>query len=306
MRAIVIEQAGTAQDLKMTDLPKPSVGQNDVLIEVHYTALNPIDSAFRSGMMPMANGFPAVLGIDFAGVVVETGIHVADFAVGDEVFTHNDMNMGGGLAEYAAVNEKNITRQSPTAPLRSVATLGIAPLTAYQMVHELADVQPGEKVLVYGGSGGVGTFAVQFAKLAGAEVYATTSSSEELLRSLGVDHVLNYKEENVAEVLKDSMDVLIDAAGKGDDVLAAVKEGGRAATTGDLDAAAAAERHIVAQGFVHRIDTEQMEEFARMVGEGTLQVVIDSEFPFTEEGVREAYAKLDEGHTSGKILVKVR
>ncbi len=307
MKALVMQQAGSARDFKLMEVPTPTPGPGEVLVEIHYTALNRVDSAFRQGMYPLPSGFPAILAVDFAGVVAKAAEGSEGFSEGDEVFVHMDMHEGGGLAEYAVVPVAKLVKKPEGLALAEAATLGIAALTAYQLVNELAEVKAGDKVLVQGGTGGVGAFAVQFAKRNGAEVYATTSKDQALLKSLGVDRVINYKEEDAAALLAGQMDVLIDTSGHTNEVLATVKDGGRAfSAAGAFDEKETSARNIKAGGLMHRSDPAQMALMAELAAEGKLKVVIEKEYPFTETGIAEAYEHLDAGHTSGKLVVKVK
>lgn len=307
MKALVMQQPGTAHDFTMQEIPVPTIGPNEVLVEVHVTALNRVDSAFRAGAYTQAKGFPAILGVDFSGVVAKVGDDVSDFVPGDEVFVHVDMSMGGGLAEFAAVSAENVVKKPADVSFAEAATLGITALTAYQMVNETVAVTSNDTVLVLGAAGGVGSFTVQLAKLNGATVIASSSGNDVLLRTLGVDRVINYTVEDPGTVLAHQVDVLIDTSGHGNEALGAVKRGGRAVTcAGAFDEKETAAREITASGFMHRGDTAQMETLASLVADGKLKVVIEKEYPFTVEGIAKAYDKLDAGHTAGKLIVKVK
>lgn len=191
MKAIVVKEAGHIEDFVEQEVDKPKVNADDVLIEVHAVSINPVDNAIRKGIMPFKLESPMILGTDIAGVVVEVGENVTDFSIGDEVFTSYKVNRGGGLAEFVSIPEKYVLKKPKKVTFEEASALGIAALTAYQLVNkESFQVQTGETVFVQGGSGGVGTYTVQFAKQNGAHVIATTSRNGELLESLGVDEVL--------------------------------------------------------------------------------------------------------------------
>lgn len=172
---------------------------------------------------------------------------------------------------------------------------------------EAYQVKQGETVFVQGGSGGVGTYAVQFAKQNGAKVIATTSRNEELLESLGVDQVVNYKEVDVPKTFANQADMLIDTVGQGTATLPVVVENGRALTPASpIAEEKAAERNITVDRIVYEINTDQLKTFSDQVARGELKVVIDQVFPFTQEGVQKAYELSESGHAAGKIVVKVK
>lgn len=308
MKAIVVEELGAVEDFMETEVDRPKVNDNDVLIEVHTVAINPVDSAIRKGRMPFKLGSPMILGTDISGVVSEVGKNVTDFAVGDEVFTSYKVNRGGGLAEYVSIPEKYVLKKPENVSFEEASALGIAALTAYQLVNkESYEVKAGETVFVQGGSGGVGTYTVQFAKQNGAHVIATTSRNEELLASLGADQVVNYKEEDVPKVYANKADILIDTVGRGTDTLPVVVEGGRALTpAAPISEDKAAERNISIDRIVYRIDTGQLNRFIDQVSKGDLKVIIDEVYTFTQDGVQKAYELSESGHAAGKIVIKVK
>jgi NADPH:quinone reductase-like Zn-dependent oxidoreductase len=308
MKTVVMEAPGSIQEFVEKDMDKPEVKANEVLIEIHATAINPVDISLRTGKMEMEDGFPAILGVDISGIVVEIGDNVRDFEIGDQVFTSKQLGTPGGFAEYVAVSEDLVLTKPEGVSFEEAASLGIAALTAYQLVnkepHQLKDE---EKVLIQSGSGGVGTYAIQFAKQKGAHVIATTSQNEELLETLGVDEIVNYEKEDVVDKYKNQVDVLIDTAGKGTETLPVVKEGGRALTiTTPFDEEKANERNISAKRLGYTIEPEQLKQIANLVADGEIKVVIDEVFPFTKEGVQLAHKLSESGHASGKIVVKVK
>ncbi|WP_164218641.1 NADP-dependent oxidoreductase [Virgibacillus sp. YIM 98842] len=306
MKAIVVNESGNIEDFKEIEADKPEVNADVILIEVRAVAINPVDSAIREGRMGFKLESPMILGTDISGVVAETGENVTDFSVGDEVFTSYKVNRGGGLAEYAAIPQKYVLKKPEKVSFEEIAALGIAALTAYQLVNkESYQVQEGETVFAQGGSGGVGTYTVQFAKQNGAHVIATTSRNEELLQSLGADEVVNYKKEDAAKVYANKADMLIDTVGRGTETLPVVVEGGRALTpAAPISEDKAVERNITVDRLVYQINTDQLNKFANQVERGDLKVVIDEVFPLTQEGVQQAYQLSVSGHAAGKIVLK--
>lgn len=308
MRTIVVEEPGSSQSFVEINMDKPAIKADEVLIEIHSTALNPVDIAFRTGKMEMDNGFPAILGVDIAGVVAEVGDDVTDFEVGDSVFTSKPLGTDGGFAEYVAVSEDFVVHKPEELSFEEAASLGIAALTAYQLVNlEDFKIKEGEKVLIQSGSGGVGTFAIQFAKQNGAYIIATTSRNEKLLETLGVNEVVNYKEIDVVKEYEHKVDMLIDTAGLATETLPVVKENGRALTiVTDFDEEEAAKQNISTKRLGYRINKNQLELFAKQVANNELTVVIDEVFSFTVQGIQMAHKALESGHASGKIIIKIK
>lgn len=303
-----MEAPGSIQEFVEKEMDKPKLQSNDVLIEIHATAINPADISLRTGKMEMEDGFPAILGVDISGVVAEIGEDVKNFEVGDQVFTSKKLGTTGGFAEYAAVSEDLVVNKPEEISFEEAASLGIAALTAYQLVNnEPHQLKEDETVFIQSGSGGVGTFAVQFAKQNGAHVIATTSKNEDLLEALDVDEVVNYEEEDVGEKYKNRVDLLIDTAGKGTETLPVVKEGGRAVTVATpFDENKADERNISAKRIGYKIKPNQLKKIAEMIAKEQVKVVIDEVFPFTKEGVQLAHKLSESGHASGKIIVKIK
>lgn len=308
MKAVVVDVPGKIEDFKEVELNKPAVEPNEVLIEVHAVSINPVDHVLREGKMPMKEDSPVILGTDLSGVVAEVGEDVSEFKKGDQVFTSYKLNRGGGLAEYVSIPEKYVVRKPANASFEEAAGLGIAALTAYQLVNkEGFKVQKDERIFVQGGSGGVGTFVVQFAKHNGGNVTATTSRNEELLESLNVDHVVNYNETDVSKAFSNRFDFLIDTADQGTETLPVLVEGGRALTSvTPFDEEKANERKIKAERIGYQIVPQQLQLFINQVANNDLQVVIDEVFPFTEEGVQEAFKLSETGHAVGKIIIQVK
>lgn len=304
MKAIVMTEAGSVENLEERQVDKPEIKNDEVLIEVKATALNPIDTLFRKGKIPVAGDFPTILLSDIAGDIVEVGSDVSEFQKGEAVFTRNDMEAGGGLGEYVAVSAQDVVVKPEGVSYEEAATLGCAALTAYQSVNDSAHVSSGDAVFINGANGGVGHFVVQFAKMNGAQVTATTSSQPDFLIELGADNVVNYKEEDATETRPKEYDILIDMAGNGTDMLAVVKDGGFATTPArEIDSEKAAERDIETERISHDLDTGQMTQFAQMVKDGKLDAHLHQTFPRTVKGVQEAFNTLENGGLQGKVVI---
>jgi len=168
-------------------------------------------------------------------------------------------------------------------------------------------LQADETVLIQGASGGVGTFAIQFAKHNGAKVIGTTSRNEDLIDSLGVDQVVNYEEHDVPSEFEGAADLLIDTAGQGTETLPVVKEGGHALSiVSPFDDEEMAKRNVTAEQYSYDVDPNQLKIFAEQFANDELTVIIDEVFPFTKEGIKDAHDLIESGHAAGKVIVKVK
>lgn len=311
MKSVVVEAYGSVDEFKMTERQVPKVKGNEVLVEVHAVSVNPIDWKIRAGYLKemMAFSFPIVFGWDVSGVVKEVGEQVNGFQSGDKVFAKADMTKPGGFAECIVVEDNLLVKNPQHVTFEEAAAIPLAGLTAWQMLSDHAKVNEGEKVLIHAGSGGVGSFAIQFAKYIGATVATTTSrKNTDFVKDLGADIVINYEEEDFAEQVA-AYDVVLDTLGgdvleKSYDIL---KQGGRLITiAGQPNEELAQERNIIATYINSSVNVEQLARVGGLVSEGTIKVAIAQVFPFREEGVREAHQLSETGHARGKIIVKVK
>lgn len=223
MQAFAIKQFGAPNIFTKIDLPKPEVTFGHVLIRVMATSVNPVDYKIRSGeLAALAPEFPAVLHGDVAGIIEAVGEGVTDFQPGDEVYTYvgGVKNVKGSLAEYLLADAKLVAHKPQFITWREAAALPTVAITAWSGLIDRAQVQPEQKVLIYGGTGGVGHIGIQLAKWAGATVYATVSSTEKaaIARQLGADYVINYRQQSVEDYVKKftngrGFDVVFDTVG---------------------------------------------------------------------------------------------
>src|SRR5882672_5721140 len=206
MKAIRIHQYGGPEVLAQVEMQRPAPGANEVLIKVHAASVNPVDWKVRAGYMkdflPLA--LPATLGADVSGTVEEVGSGAALFKRGDEVYASLGLE-GGGYAEYAVAKEAIVAAKPRTLDHVRAAGVPTAGITAWQALLEVAQVRAGQKVLIHGAAGGVGNFAVQFAKAKGAYVIGTASSrNQTFLRDLGVDKTVDYQKTRFEDVVHDA------------------------------------------------------------------------------------------------------
>lgn len=216
MKAIIIEQYGDANQLKeKDDIPVPEIKDNQVLVEMHATSINPIDWKLREGYLQegVPFEFPIILGWDAAGVIKQVGKNVTSFQVGDEIFARPALTPNGTYAAYTAVDEKLLAMKPKNISFEEAAAVPLAGLTAWQCLVNFSEIKKGDRVLIHAGSGGVGSMAIQIAKSFGAYVASTASGKNEtFLKELGVDQFINYKEEDFEDVLQD-YDIVVDTLG---------------------------------------------------------------------------------------------
>lgn len=332
MRALTFKRYGKHPEIGFTDLPRPILKSDEMLVKVHAASVNPIDNMIPTGMFKPVLHFqlPATIGSDLAGVVVETGSKVTRFKPGDAIFA-SVFGLGtGSIAELAVVPESAAALKPNNLDFVQAASIPMVGLTAWQALKERANLQVGQKVFIPAGSGGIGTFAIQLAKYFGAKVATTTSTGNvELVRRLGADEVIDYKQQNFEDILRDYDAVL--GTVRGDTIeksMGILKSGGKIVSlVGPLDAAFARAKRLnflltfvfslmsrkimrlagkrdIAYSFlfVHP-DGAQLSTLGRLLEEESIRPVIDKVFPFDQ--AKEALAYLAQGHAKGKVLIKM-
>ncbi|MGY0693787.1 NADP-dependent oxidoreductase [Virgibacillus sp. FSP13] len=311
MRAIVIDQYGSADNLIERDVPLPDIKPNQVLIELYATSINPIDWKLREGYLKEREPFefPIILGWDAAGIIQKAGSDVTNFHVGDRVFARPATTPNGTYAEYTAVDENLVAKIPENISYEEAAVVPLAGLTAWQCLVDFSKIKAGDKVLIHAGSGGVGSFAIQIAKHFGAYVASTASGKNEaFLNELGVDKFINYKEENFEEILKD-YDIVVDTMGgaiqeKSFDVL---KQGGKLVSIAQPpDEKLAASKEISAGFLWLEPDGKQLAELGELLEKGKVKANIGHTFPFNQDGLRLAHELSESHHAKGKIVIKIK
>ncbi|TWT26366.1 NADP-dependent oxidoreductase [Planomicrobium sp. CPCC 101110] len=311
MKAIVIDQYGGIEELKEREVGRPAINDDQVLLEVHATSINPIDWKLREGylkeMLPFE--FPIILGWDAAGVVAETGRNVTGFKVGDRVFTRPLTTRQGTYAEYVPVEEHLLAKMPDSMSFEEGAAIPLTGLTAWEGLVEIAGVKEGDKVLVHAGAGGVGTFAVQIAKSFGAYVATTASAKNEaMLQSLGADRVIDYKSEDFSEVLS-GFDIVLDTIGgevraKSFGVL---KKKGKLVSIIEPPSEGEEEKYDVEIGyFFLEPNGAKLQKLADLYESGQLKAIIGETFEFTEKGLKNAHKISETHHAQGKLVVKIK
>ncbi|MDM5073888.1 NADP-dependent oxidoreductase [Aeromonas bestiarum] len=332
MKALTFKRYGKSPDIGLTDLPRPTLKPDELLVEVHAAAVNPIDNMILTGIFkPILDfQFPATVGSDLAGVVTEVGSRVTRFKPGDAIFA-NIFDLGtGSIAEFAVVPESAAALKPANLDFVQAASIPMVGLTSWQALKERAHLRAGQKVFIPAGAGGIGTFAIQLAKHLGARVGTTTSTGNvALVRSLGADEVVDYKKQEFENVLRGYDAVLGTIRGDAlEKSIGILTPGSKIVSlVGPLDAAFARDRRLnivltclfrlmsrkimrlakkrdVTYSFLFaRPDGAQLAEIGNLLEQGHIRPVIDRVFPF--EQAKEALAYLAQGHAKGKVVIKM-
>lgn len=315
MRAMVIPRFGGPDVFELRDVEQPTPGPGEVLVRVIASATNPVDAKIRqtgywAGIKP-----PAVLGYDVAGIVESVGPGVTDFRSGDEVYYTPEIfgNQLGSYAEYNVAPASIVARKPANLSFAEAAAIPLAGGTAWEAAIRRLQVRPGETILIHGGAGGVGSFAVQFAKAAGARVLATAGpANQEVLRQLGADVAVDYRAQDPYEVaLRETDGRGVDAVFStiGGDVVprscAATRPFGRLCSIlgvqGDLTPAY--QKNQTYYGVFTTRERRRLEEMTPLFERGQARPLIDEVLPL--ELVSKAHERLDTGHGRGKIVLQV-
>ena len=333
MKAFVIDRYKSKDGGRFVDTQQPTVGDEDVLVQVHAAGVNLIDAKIASGefKLVLPYRFPLILGNDVAGVVVQVGPRVRGFKPGDEVYARPDTDRIGTFAEFIAMNERDVAIKPAALSMEEAASIPLVGLTAWQALVEKADLKPGQKVFIQAGTGGVGTFAIQLAKHLGATVATTASAANfELVKALGADVLIDYKTEDFETMLRGYDVVLHSQDSKTlDKSLRVLKPGGTLISiSGPPDPALAdqiglpwyvkqifrilsygarrkAKRLGVTFSFLFmRANGDQLSEITALIDQGFIRPVVERVFPF--ESTQQAVDFVENGRAKGKVVVKVR
>jgi NADPH:quinone reductase-like Zn-dependent oxidoreductase len=307
MKAVVVHEYGGPEVLKYEDVPRPEPNEDQVLIRVIATGVNPVDGLIRSGKYAHFFGtkLPLVPGYDISGTVEKVGAKM-NFKVGDPVYAYIGLKEGGGYAEYAVATGKEAAPKPKSISFVEAAAVPVVALTAWQALVDTAKLSPGQSVLIHGGSGGVGSFAIQFAKLRGAKVFATASTrNQDFLKELGADVPIDYTKQKFEDVAKD-VDVVIESVGK--DTLArsygVVRKGGILVSLLASPDQAELDKHGI-RGAALGVEPNSAElaQIGKLIDEKKVKVVVSQTLPLAEAA--KAQEQADTGHTRGKIVLKV-
>jgi NADPH:quinone reductase-like Zn-dependent oxidoreductase len=307
MKAVSFTQFGNSNVLRYGDLPTPVPAAGEVLVRVRAASVNPADWKVRRGSRSRGPiTAPMIPGYDIAGDVVAVGSGVTAFKNGDAVYAMTPLGVGGAYAQFASVPVANVAAKPQRADYIHAAAVPLAALTAWQALFEVAKVVPGQTVVVQGGAGGVGHFAVQFAKARGVKVIATASArNSDYLREIGSDVVIDYQSTQYENVIKDA-DVVLDTVG-GDTLrrsFAVVKKGGYLVSiVDDPDKAELEKRGIRGSRAVVHTDGVQLAEIGRLIDSGKVKPHVSETLDL--QAAAAAQDLSEKGRTRGKIVLRV-
>ncbi|MCC2542852.1 NADP-dependent oxidoreductase [Bacillus thuringiensis] len=332
MKAMIIDRYGKVP-MRMADVPTPEIKEYEVLAEIHAASINPIDFKIRDGKVKMLLKYemPLILGNDFAGVITKVGSKVTRFKVGDEIYARPRKNKIGTFAEYIAIHEDDIALKPKNLSFEEAASIPLVGLTSYQALHDIMQLQKGQKILIHAGSGGVGTFAIQLAKIMGATVTTTASEAgANLVTSLGADEIINYKTEKFEDILK-NYDAVFDTIGGAtlEKSFNIIKSRGNIVSVSGMPNArfgkefgsgffktllfslaskkltALEKKHNAQYSFLFmKPSGDQLRTIANYIEAGKIKPVIDRVFPF--EDAQKAMEYSESGRAKGKIIVKIK
>lgn len=330
MKAAYIERFGGPEQLIVGERPGPECGPHDLLVQVKAASVNPVDWKIREGKLKIMIKYrlPLILGQDLSGVVVKVGSKVSRFKSGDEVFARLDKSTIGSFAQYAAVRESDAALKPANLTHVEAASIPLVGLTSWQVLRDMVGLKPGQLALIHAGSGGVGTFAIQLAKVLGAKVVTTTSvHNGPLVKRLGADRVIDYKSQRFEDVVKDA-DFVFDTQG-GDVLMRSInvaKRGGWVVSIGSIPTprvmkdwglakwkqwlAATMNRKPMALAKARGVkydyhfmtpSGQQLAAIAKLLEDRKIVPVVDKVFRLDQ--AREAFAYAEAGRTVGKVII---
>ena len=324
MKALQIVKYGDLKNsLAIREIEKPSVQPNDILVAVKAASINPIDYKIAEGKLKgmLTLNLPVTIGYDVSGVVVEKGSDVLNFEIGDEVYARVPQEQMGTITEFVAINNELVSLKPENISFEQASGLPLTGITAIQALEKVG-IKKDDRILIHAGSGGVGSFAIQYAKTKGAIVYTTTSTKNvDWVKALGADRVIDYKTEDYKEVAT-NLDIVFDTLG-GEytlDAFKMIKEGGKVTTiAGPPDDETAkhmgmtdyklpeklskliAEKSAVYKYIWMQPNAKQLNDIKRMVEKGTIKPIVDLIYSF-EDGIK-AFEYLATGRAKGKVII---
>ncbi|MBT8340237.1 MAG: NADP-dependent oxidoreductase [Desulfatitalea sp.] len=309
MKAVRYHQYGEPDVLCHEEAPMPEVGSDEVLIKVSATSFNPADAMIRMGllkdMLPLQ--FPFIPNVDVSGVIEKKGESVQGLNVGDEVYAFLDMSKNGAAAEYAIGKAVNVALAPKKIDLQDAAAIPAGATTAWQALFEHGKLQSGQRLIILGAGGGVGSFAVQFAKWKGAYVIGCDAEeSFAKLKELGIDEFVDYKKDAIEKKVTEKVDVILNLSPiSSDDVTALLhllKKGGTLVSTlNPADENAAKELEVNVVRMAVQPSAEHLAQIAELVDKGSVKPFISERLPLSK--LASAHGKM--GQTHGKVLILV-
>jgi NADPH:quinone reductase-like Zn-dependent oxidoreductase len=311
MKAVLFRRFGGTDVLEWTDTEQPQPKRGEIRVRVRASSINQFEPEIREGAFKILTGrrFPMIAGHDIAGEVEALGEGASRFRAGDRVFAMRDAFSGGAHGEFAIVPESSAALVPEGVSMEDAGVVPLSALTAWQALHELGDLAPGQRVLINGASGGVGTFAIQLARVAGAEVTGVSSQANaDLVRRLGASEVIDYKTQDPTRAT--GFDLVFDAVAKLPFAASKqmLKRGGAWVCTRFTGAYLAARLLAPIRGRKVRLITvkpkgQQLEKIGTLMSQGKVEVVVERTFPITE--IAAAHAESATGRVRGKIAISV-
>ncbi|RYF74482.1 MAG: NADP-dependent oxidoreductase [Cytophagaceae bacterium] len=318
MKAVRIHEFGGPEVLKLEDVERPAPAADEILVSVYASGVNPTDWAVREGgnaiLRPLLT-LPLTLGWDAAGVVDAVGSDVTGFKKGDAVYGVPNFPGNGSYAEYCVAKASQFALKPASISFNEAAGVPLAGLTAWTALFEHGKLQPGQRILVQGASGGVGSFAVQFAKAKGAYVIGTASAGNlDYLTQLGADEAIDYQSQPINELVRD-VDVVLEASPLRDNAerlksVAVLKEGGILVTVNidlpfnDAVLTALAQKQAKGELAANQPRQDWLTEIAQLIDAGSVKVFVSNVFPL--EQVAQAHRESQTWHVRGKLILEVR
>lgn len=326
MKALLLQEKGQWKEMKVEEVQKPQPYEGELLVEVHAVGLNPVDYKTATGRNAKWS-YPHVLGLDVAGVVVETGEGVTEWKIGDRVVFHGDITKKGGFAEFTVTTAHTVSKIPESVSFEDAASIPTAGYTAYQSLFRKLPLEQIDTILIHGGAGGVGGFGVQLAKLAGKTVISTASThNHDYVKSLGADYVIDYRDEDIATRVMDitdgrGVDAVVDAVSR----QSATDSLGALAFMGHIVYIAGApdftaikpftkviSYHEIALGAAHQSGDFKAQQDLAKIGDEMLSLLAQGKLTsmltetITLEEVPFALKRLSERHVRGKIVAKIK
>jgi NADPH:quinone reductase-like Zn-dependent oxidoreductase len=307
MNAVLLESFGGSRTLRVKEIDRPQPHDGEVLIKVHAASVNPVDYKIAAGKYPAVtqDQLPIVLGRDVSGTVVSCGRQVTGVQEGDEVYAMLDRGHGG-FAEYVALNADLCVPKPAKLDHAAAAAVPLAGITAWQGLFDHGQLNAGQRVLIHGGAGGVGHFAIQFAKERGANVSTTGwAQDKDFLRMLGADQAVDYKSDRFEEVVHD-VDLVFDlvAGDTQERSWIVLKDGGALISTLAKPSEMKAREHNArATNYMAQPNAAELNEIGQLITAGKVKPYIEATFPLEEAG--EALLRLEGRHTQGKIVLEM-
>lgn len=315
MKALLFETFGGIDKMAFKNINKPEPLPDEVQIQIEYAAVNPVDWKLSEGVLKtvLTHQFPITVGWDASGIVSKVGRDVKNYRIGDPVYAYcrKEVVHDGTYAEFVTFRANDIALKPKTLTFEQAAAVPLCALTAWQAFFDIAHLKKGESVLIHAGAGGVGSFAIQIAKWAGAKVYTTASAhNHPYVKMLGADVAIDYTQENFVDAVKalepEGVDLVFDCAGgkAQDESFKAVKKGGRIVSIVGRPSVALAEEYGVESliAFV-RPSGEELREIGKLIDADVIEPPEITILPF--EKAKEALVMSKKGHTRGKIVLRI-